>query len=195
MTSKIGQRLRGVALAAGLVLTSASLLAAGPAAAQQKPLSVAVVDVQKVMEETSAAKSLQEQLGKVRAGFRDGIAKDEEALRKEQEDLQKQRSLLSPEAFQKRREEFERKYGEMQKAVAERRRSFDETSARAQMAIDQAFLQVLANLAEERGYTLVLPRQTTILVDNSLDVTDEVIQRMNKSVPKLDLPKAQAPKK
>lgn len=190
MTPMIGRRLREIALAAGLAFSASSLLVVGPAAAQQT-LNVAVVDVQKVMEETSAAKSLQEQLGRVRSGFRDGIAKDEEALRKEQEDLQKQRSLLSPEAFQKRREDFERKFGEMQKAVAERRRSFDETSARAQVEIDRVFLQILASLAEERGYTLVLPRQTTILVDNSLDVTDEVIQRMNKAVPRLDLPKAQ----
>ncbi|MCC7045724.1 MAG: OmpH family outer membrane protein, partial [Alphaproteobacteria bacterium] len=77
--------------------------AAAPAAPKQPagPLPspvIAVVDVDKIRENASAAKSVRDQLVKQQSAYQDEIAKTENELRNGEQDLNKQRTVLSPEA-------------------------------------------------------------------------------------------------
>jgi hypothetical protein len=45
----------------------------------------------------------------------------------------------------------------------------------------------VAEVARERGANLVLARQQFVLVDTALDVTDTVMERVNKTLPKVAL--------
>jgi Skp family chaperone for outer membrane proteins len=73
------------------------LAARGPAGAQQAPQTVvAVVDVQKILEESKASKTVQAALDKQRTAFQNDISKQENTLRTADQDLSRQRATLSP---------------------------------------------------------------------------------------------------
>lgn len=161
-----------------------------PASAQSGDIPevrIGVVDVQRIMRESKAGKSLQEQLGTVSRGYREDIGRKEKELSDAREELKRQRALLSADAFARKREEFEARVAEVQRSTQERKRQLERANARAQAEIDKAFLTILGGIAQERGLTMVVPRRTLILVDDRMDITAEVIKRLDEQVPQVKL--------
>ena len=70
---------------------------------------IAVVDIQRILKESAAAKSLREQLSPRQQAVQKQIATEEDKLRKEQLDLMQQRSKMSDEQFSAKISEFQKK--------------------------------------------------------------------------------------
>jgi outer membrane protein len=153
-----------------------------PATAQSIP-GVAVIDVQRVMRESSAGKSLQAQLEKQRGVYSQQLSKQENELRKLEQDLKQQRSLVSPEAFAERRRQYEQKAGNLQQEVQNRKREFDKMQAGAMRTMETALGEIVQQIAAERKLALVLPKNVVIMHTGELEVTDEVMKRLNAKLP------------
>lgn len=183
--------LRNFRLVLALAVVTIAVAVGAPSASAQSgdapEVRIGVVDVQRIMRESKAGKSLQEQLGAVSRGYREDIGRKEKELSDAREELKRQRALLSADAFSRKRDEFEARVAEVQRATQERKRELERANARAQAELDKAFLTVLGGLAKERGLTMVVPRRTLILVDDRMDVTDEVIKRLDEQVPEVKL--------
>lgn len=168
-----------LAIAAIAVFLTATV---APASAQNIP-SVAVIDVQRVMRESSAGKSLHAQLEKQRGIYSQQLSKQENELRKLEAELKQQRSLVSPEAFAERRRQYEQKAGNLQQEVQNRKREFDKMQAGAMRTMETALGEVVQQLAAERKLALVLPKNVVIMHTGELEVTDEVMKRLNAKLP------------
>ncbi|MCK6453822.1 MAG: OmpH family outer membrane protein [Alphaproteobacteria bacterium] len=165
--------------------------AAAPAPTGPLPSPIiAVVDVDRIRENSTAAKSVREQLEKQRSTFQDEISKQENDLRNAEQDLNKQRSVLSPEAFNQRRQQFEQRVAEVQRTVQARRRQLEGAMQSSMTQVNTAVVQSVQDIATARGATLVLPKSQIILVDKSMEVTDEVLTLVNRKLPtvKVTLP-------
>ncbi len=165
--------------------------AAAPAPTGPLPAPIiAVVDVDRIRENSTAAKSVREQLEKQRTTFQDEISKQENDLRNAEQDLNKQRSVLSPEAFNQRRQQFEQRVAEVQRTVQARRRQLEGAMQNSMTQVNTAVVQSVQDIATARGATLVLPKSQIILVDKSMEVTDEVLSLVNRKLPtvKVTLP-------
>ncbi|WP_207478811.1 OmpH family outer membrane protein [Arenibaculum pallidiluteum] len=174
----------------------AAAFAAAPAVAQQ-PEAVAtpiilVVDIQAIQQESAAAKAMQKQLDAQREAYQKEIASQEERLRNADQELNKQRPLLSADAFAQKRRDFEQQVVEVQRNVQVRRRAYDQAAQEAMNQIRTAAFEIITNVAGERRANLVLPRQQVLLVEKGLDVTDIVMERLNKKLPtvKVTVPKS-----
>ena len=84
-------------LALFIAITPTLALAADPVT------KIAIVDIQKIMRESLAAKDLQQQLEKKKNEFQSEITKQEQQLQKEDKSLAEERSVLSADAFEKKR--------------------------------------------------------------------------------------------
>lgn len=176
----------GLLLAAGLALAAA----AGPAVAQEKlpPAVAAVIDYQRVLREAKAAKSIREQIETRRKLYQDQIAKEEQKLNDADKELAKQRAVLSPEAFKDKREEFQKKVSGVQRMVQERRRTLDQTSAAALNQVRNAMIEIVSDLSAERGFNLVMPSSAVLLFSPKIDLTVEVIKRLDGKLPSVKVP-------
>jgi Skp family chaperone for outer membrane proteins len=60
--------------------------------------------------------------------------------------------------------------------------------------IQKSVNEVIAELAKEKGFTLAVPTSQILYADPSMDVSKEVLERLNKKLPtvtvKFDAPKA-----
>jgi len=169
--------------------------AAQPAAPRQPagPLPapiIAVVDVDKIRENATAAKSVRDQLVKQQSTYQDEIAKTENDLRNAEQDLNKQRTVLSPEAFAQRRQQFEQRVAEFQRSVQARRKQLDDAYKNSMVQVNKVVVDVIQDVATQRGATLMLPRSQIILSHPTMEVTDEVLDQVNRKLPtvKVTLP-------
>jgi outer membrane protein len=179
-------------LVAGLV---AAILASpwplGGVRAQSLPAAVvAVIDYQRLLRESAAARSIREQIESRRKAYQEEISKEQQRLQEADKELAKQRSLVSPEALTGKRREMEEGMAGLQKLVQERRRELDSASAAALNEVKRALLEVLAALADERGFNLVLPVSEVIWAPARMDVTEEVLSKLNERLPDVQVTKA-----
>ncbi len=179
------------------------LFGAGPAAAQQQPpappqpepakpaaapaiptgLSVLVVDVQSLLQNSKAAKMVHSQIEQKRAEYAKEISHQEEVLRKERDTLQRQQASLSPEALNAKGREFQQKVNELDRDVQSKRQALEKSNAEALEKIQQSMLKIITAIAKERKANLVFQRTDLVLFDQAFDVTDEVLQKLDEQLP------------
>jgi outer membrane protein len=182
-------RARRAALLVAAALALAPALAAAAAAETRLPQAVAaVIDYQRILREAKAAQAIRDQVETRRKLYQDQIAKEELRLHELDKDLAKQRSLLSPEAFADQRRSFEKQVGGVQRMVQERRRQLDQAAAAAGNEVRAAMIEIVGELADIRGFNLVLPSSGLLLFSPSIDLTDEVLGRLDSRLPTVKVP-------
>jgi Skp family chaperone for outer membrane proteins len=152
------------------------------------PAVAAVIDYQRVLREAKSAKSVSDQLEARRKLYQDQIAKEEQKLGDADKELAKQRGVLSPEALSAKREDLQKRAAELQKLVNDKRRQLGTVSSAALNEVRNAMLQVVGDLSSEHGFNIVLPSNTVLMFSPKVDLTDEVIKRLDQALPSVKVP-------
>jgi Skp family chaperone for outer membrane proteins len=176
--------LKAIRLAVALVLLAPGAAQAADAA-KLPPPTIAIIDVQRILEESLAAKSVQKQLGSQRAKFQDEIEKEENDLRKAEDDLGKSRDQMANDVYTEREQQLRQRFLTVERHVEARRKVLDQAFTDSMNDVRNNLLRVVTDVAHERGANLVLVKQQALWVDKPLDVTDEVLERLNKKLPQL----------
>jgi len=177
-------------LCAPLVLLTLLLLhVASPVANAQnvEPAVIAVVEIQSIMRDAAAAKSIKAQIEGKRTEYQVKISSEEARLRELEQELARQRSVLSPEAYAKRRREFEGDVAAVQRIVVDRRRELDQAYAGGVRQLQVEISNIIAEISAERGIFLVVPEAQTLFVDNNLRISHEVLRRLDERLPDITL--------
>ncbi len=167
--------------------------APAPAAAPQQPAAkpgeplkapvVAVVDVQRIMQESSASKGIQKAIESQRDSYQKEIQSLEDKLQSAENELRKQQTVLAPDAFAAKRRDFEKQVAEVQRTVQTRKRTLDTAFNDAMGHVQKTMLEIVQDIADERGANVVIPRNLLVLFASNLDVTEPVLERLNKQLP------------
>jgi len=172
-------------------------LAAVPAGAQtpDKPATsllapmIAVVDVDQVMSESTAAKSVRGQMDKYQQAFQEEVSKDENSLRSRQQEIETQRKSLSQEAFADKVRHFDQSVAEFQRKALARRRALDKSFSQAMGQVQEAMISVTGQIASEKGVNVVLPRTQVLLFDEKMNISKEVTEALNKKLTSVEVSK------
>ena len=179
--------LRHGLIAALCVLSLSGALAGSARAQQMEPTVVAVVDLQHLMRASQAGQTIESQMESLRQNFTDTVTQQEGALRQEERDLQEQAALLSPEVLAERRRQFEEKVVELQRDVRNRQQLLEQTYAGGVGQVRQVIIDILTQMIEERGIDLVVPQTAVLVGTRTLDITDDVLARLDKELPSVTL--------
>lgn len=171
----------------GVAVAVLSIGGASIAMAQDRPRAIGIVDVQKILRDSQASRSLRPQIEKLRKNYQSSVRKREAELRKASQELQRQRAILSPQAFAKRRNTYEEKARKAQVDFQQRKRQLDNAYGAAMRVIQKSMVVAAAKVAEERSFDIVLPKSLVLLADQNLDITGEVLSRIDKSLPSVKL--------
>ena len=161
-----------------------TLVLSGTARAE---VSIAVVDVQELLTKSTAAKSIQKQSQKYRDAFLDQLSKQEEELRNSEKELMEEGKSLSKEEFMERKKAFETKFIETQNLAKKRKKEIDQAYSKAMSELMDKIYEIVQDVANDRGYGLVLSKQNVIIGEHSLDISEESLKRLNDSVKKIKL--------
>jgi Skp family chaperone for outer membrane proteins len=154
---------------------------------KQVPLNVAILDVQSVFQNAAAVKSIQVTMRTYIEAYRAGTQREEEEIRAAQQELARKRESLSGEQYEAERRKLEQRLLEAQARVQERKRGLDETQQQGMHAVQMALNSIVTEIANEQNLTLILRKEQTVLNATALEITDEVLNRLNARLPTIDI--------
>ena len=172
------------------VVCAALLLAAGNASYAQD-VSIAVVDVEKVLNDSRAGKSIQAQLTARREAFQKEFASRENKLVEAEKKLIEEKAEMPADEFATKRREFEQQLLETRNLFQKRRNSLDKGLNGALTDLRKNIIQVTAEVADEKDYKVVLTRDSVVIVEKEMDITETVLKRLDAKIQtiKLDVAK------
>jgi outer membrane protein len=151
------------------------------------PLTVIVVDVQKLLQESKAAKMVRDQIEAKRAEYAKEISHQEQVLQQERDALQRQQSSLSQEALNAKGRAFQEKVNDLDRMVQSKRQALEKSNADALQKIQESMVKIITQIAKDRKANLVLQRSELVLFDQQFDVTDQVLQKLDEDLPTLQV--------
>jgi len=166
--------------------TPAAAPAAAPAAPGPAlvPPTVAVVDMQRVLVDSAAGKSIQSQLDAERRKIRDQVTRMQDDLKNAQNQYLRQRSVLSPENAKEQEQSLQRKQADAQRILQERQEAFQRGEGDAVNVVGDNMRDIVQQIAAERHIGMVVNKQAVIsMADKNMDITDDVVQRLNTKLP------------
>jgi len=158
-----------------------------PAMAQGQGQIIGVVDVQKILQVSSAGKNIHDQLEAKRNSYQKEISGKEDSLRKLEKSILDQKASLSKEDFEAKSKEFQRDVLSTQKVVLNNKRSLEAGFARALGKLRDEVRATIEVVAKERGFNMVISQENVIIAQPSSDITDTVITALDKRVSKIDI--------
>ncbi len=176
---------RASKLALSLTVLAIIGLTAPFAMAEDKGQMVAVLNMQSIMQESDVAESIRDQIDKKRQKYQKEIEKLEENLKSSEQELVKQKSVLSEEAFTEKRKTFEKDIIEAQRDIQQKRMALERAFGEAMAKLRGELVKVVAEVAESRGIDVVLSRQSVVIADADLDITEDALKALNKKVKKI----------
>ena len=165
----------------------------GPAAAQQPQadkdvitlLNMAVIDTEVIRRNSRSFKDIRAQIAKYHKAIQADIQKDEEALRSANEELVRKRAILAPETFAKERQQFEERLVQVQRTVQKRKKGLERVGLEAVRKVEAVLNKIITEVSKEQSLGLILRKNQTVLVATELDITPDVLKRLDTALPSL----------
>ena len=163
-------------------------------AADDTGVRILVVDVAKTVRDSDAAIGIQKQMEEVRAKIQAAITVREKDLLKEEQTLGQQRSILAPDVFERKAAEFRQKVEQAQRDIQGKRKDLDKTFNGAIEKVRKTLIEIIAKIAKEAKAHLVFDKRQVLMIENSLDVSDDALARLNKALPEVQIEMPQSDK-
>lgn len=188
--SRFAARLSLVLLAAVFAVGSVSITFAQTPPANV-PVVVGVLDVQLIMRDSKAAKSVKAALDKQAAAYQAELAQQENALRNADQQLMQQRASLPADEFNKKSNDLGLKVEALRQTAEKRRQQLQKMENGAMIQIEKTLLQAAADIAKQRGISLVLNKSAVLLNVQAYDITQEALKRLDAQLTSVKLPAPQ----
>ena len=163
------------------------LLCFMPLQAGAKEFKIGVVDVERILVQSAAGKSIEKQLNARRESFQKEFSAREDNLMASQKTLVERKNDLSAEDFATQRKSFENQLLETRNLFKKRRSALDKGLGKALGNLRKNLVQVTAEVADQKGLTVVLTRDSVVIVEKEMDITEVVLARLNAQVSQIDL--------
>lgn len=146
-----------------------------------EPLKIAYVDMQKALNYCEAGKEAKRQMTLEVEKMKKVFAGKQKELEKIKEDLEKRGSVLSENVRREKDRDYQTKLRDLQRL----QKDYEDDLRRKDREFTERILKnvevIIKQMGEEGKYTVILEKnQPTILfISNSLDLTEEVIKRID----------------
>lgn len=183
----------GFRLAAAAVLGLVAGLPLCARAQQAAPPVIITVDVQQILHDSLVAKDVQAQMDERTEGYTRQVTQQENDLQKTQDELEKERTTLAPDVFNTRMRDFQQRYDALDNRVQTTRQALQQSYNDAMTKVENTALQIIADIAAERKANLVIAKAAVLFEAQDLDITQEVIKRLDAKLPEIQLAAPQEP--
>lgn len=149
--------------------------------------SFGVVDMRSIIQQSNAMSTIRSALDEQNAAFQAAISEEELQLRQAERALNSAQSTLSEEEFSTQLRAFEERVIAIQRSIQSQKISFDRSIQQAQTQLEQELLKIVSEIAQERSLSLVIQRQNVVIYNNTIDITDESLARLNERTKNITL--------
>ena len=147
--------------------------------------SIAIVDLSLILSESKAAMNATKQFEAIQKKTEDEIIVSDKKMLDERNKLIEQQSVIAPEAFELKAKDYEKKLQDYQIEKQNKLRQLDGILQKARNSILEKVKPILEELSKEIGVTVILEKNSVLLSATNMDITNDVIKKLNKELPKL----------
>ncbi len=175
--------------AVAVLVLLAWLPSGSPALGQVEKARIAAIDVQRIYRESAAAKTFRREIDKQRAAVQDQFRAREKALLETDKELKRQRTILSSEIFAQKSQELAKQVANLNRDIQNHNKTLKDLLDRGIREVQKSLIDVVQEIAVERGLDLVITAGSVVLQNPQLDITEEAMARLNARLPVLSLEK------
>jgi len=139
----------------------------------------AVIDLARIIRESEATERVRALLDTKSEEFQKEFAEKEVQLLAKEKELKARQSLISEEAYQEEVRAFQREVAAVQQDIQNKRQSLDRALQQAQDKIRQLATTIVAERASALNIDLVFKEEQLLIFRNQLNITDDVLERLN----------------
>ena len=145
------------------------------------------LDFKFVLNESVAGKKAQAQLKiKLDNGVKD-LSKKEKIIQEEEKKIIQQKKILSPEEYKKKVTELRKKVSDLQKKRSKLLNTVAKQRSKARSELLKNLNPVVKEYMVEKNIRMVLDKKGVILADEKLDITNDIITKLNAKIKTLKL--------
>ncbi len=188
------------AVASAAFCAAAAFGAAAPALAQTAPATVvAVLDQNRMFAQSLAGKGIAQRLQEIAQQISTELKPESDWLNNEQKALQQAITGLTREQvaqrpdLKARAETFARKGAEFERKSNKRAQELGATENQARSEFAKAVDPIVLEIVRERAISVLLDRSTTMYATTAVDITDEVVKRLDQRVKSIPVTKINLP--
>ena len=148
---------------------------------------IVVIDMQYIVARSAAAVEVRKELDRLKKEYTAIVTKEEEELKLLQDELGVQRSILPVDEFNKLEQDFRSRVEKLQSVIAEKNKELEQILKKSINIIQRKSIQIITNIARERGLAAVLDTSTVVLAADSINISKIVIENLNKEMPSIDI--------
>ena len=144
-----------------------------------------LIDFSKVLNNSKAGAQAQKNLKKKFETDSNKFKKQEADLRKEESEMISQKKLITKEEYQKKSELLRKKVTDLQKNKQASFNNIAESRNKAKQELIKAVNPILKKYMVDNNIRMVIDKQSVILGDTTLEITDQIIDILNKELTSL----------
>ncbi len=141
---------------------------------------IGLADIDGILRAADANAKVRALLDAQREKFQTGFSKVEGKLQQQERDLLSKRELLSANEYEKQIAAFQAQVTGLQQDIQQKRQAIDNAYQKAQNKIRLEVLDIMSIIASELNLDLVLNRDSTLIFQPQLNISDEILLRLNK---------------
>ena len=148
---------------------------------------VGILDVEKIVKESVAMRDIQGKVSKKQDEYQKEVTKKQKDLETEQKRIEGKKSVLSAAAFEKETAGFEKKVDDLKTYVDRRQNSLKKASLDGMGKVNDKIKDIISDISKEQDFDIIVPASQTLFYKDELDVSEEVLKRLNKKITKVDV--------
>lgn len=167
-----------------LILLAAVWMAQAPASAQTTDAArILIVDFTRVTNDSLVGRDVAAQLERERVKIESRATELNTQLKTEQDELKVQRNIIAPDAFEGRMRDFNQRAQGAQDELTQMQQTLQRAAQQANLEIARQLKPIVIAVMQEKGGTMVLDKNIVYHSVAGLDVTTEVIDRLDAQMP------------
>lgn len=160
------------------------LFAIGNVHAQTK---IGIIDTSKITEKSTAYTEASKVVGSEIKNYEESATQVGKSFSKKVEDLEKKKNVMSSKEYNRKRDELAKEEEELQKKFYDQRAKIDKKAHNINQILDDNLKKIVNAIAKEKNITIIFNKVATLYSDESIDITDDIIIKLNKELKSIDI--------
>ncbi len=153
-----------------------------PHVSQAADVKIGVIDVNKVLTDSTAGKRVESTLKSKASTLNASLKLDENALNQMQEEAQKKSSAWNADTKRTKAAAFEKKRAEFFQKQKDASTQMQKLREQQVGPIMKKLQEIVGKIGSDGAYSVILPQGAVIYTANSVDLTDQVISKLNSAM-------------
>ncbi len=145
------------------------------------------IDFKYVLNESNAGKKAQDELKKKLATGIKKIKEKEKTIQEEEKKVIQQKKIIKPEEYKNKVKELRTKVSNLQKERNKLLETVSKQRTNARNELLKNLNPIIEEYMKEKKIRMVIERKSLLLADQNLDITKDIIERLNKKLKSIKL--------